>query len=221
LNSVVIWNTNTRNQIINASVVTAVGGGGAPAVPGTFEALGDFDGDGDRDIIWRTGSNVTLWTMNGNRFVSQTAFTQLSDQSFVMAGVGDFNNDGRQDVVWRSQALNATVLWLFGTNTAQTLNPPAVTLPPTSTAGGIWQIGAVADIDGDGTTDLLWRNNTIDLAVFWRIVNGQLDTVNSGPILNRLPNGSSGALPTGSIAWNIAGANGAPRAAATPVVAAP
>jgi FG-GAP-like repeat len=221
LNSVVIWNSNAQNQIISASVIARAGGAAAPAVPGTFEALGDFDGDGDKDILWRTGSNVTLWTLNNGEFVSQTALTQLSDQSFVMAGVGDFNNDGRQDVVWRSQARNATVLWLFGTNTPVSLNPPAVTLPAASTTGGIWQIGAVTDIDGDGTSDILWRNNTSDLAVFWRIANGQLDTVNSGPIVNRLPNGSSGALPTGDPVWNIAGANGAPRAAATPVVATP
>jgi hypothetical protein len=221
LNQVVIWTTNAQNQIINGFSVTGAGGAATPAAPGKFEALGDFDGDGDKDILWRNGSNVTLWTLNGGQYVSQTALTQLSDPSFVMAGVGDFNNDGRQDVVWRSQLLNATVLWLFGANTAQTLIPPAFTLPATSTAGGIWQIGAVADLDGDGTSDLLWRNNTTDLAVFWRIVNGQLDTANSGPILNRLPNGSSGALPTGDPAWNIAGANGAPRAAATPVVATP
>jgi FG-GAP-like repeat len=205
LNAVVIWTTNQLNQVTNGLVVA-----GAPPVPGKFEAIGDFDGDGDQDILWRTGSNVFLWTMNGGQFVSQTALTQLSDPSFTMAGVGDFNNDGRQDVVWRSQALNATVLWLFGTNT-QILNPPAVVLPPTSTAGGVWQIGAVADLDGDGTSDILWRNNTQDLAVFWRIVNGQLDAPNSGPILNRLPNNTGGPIATRDPAWNISGANGAAR----------
>jgi FG-GAP-like repeat len=202
LNSVVIWTTNKLNQVTNGLVVA-----GAPPVPGKFEAIGDFDGDGDKDILWRNGSNVFLWTMNGGQFVSQTALTQLSDPSFVLAGVGDFNKDGRQDVVWRSQALNATVLWLFGTNT-QILNPPAVVLPPTSTAGGVWQIGAVADLDGDGTSDILWRNNTQDLAVFWRIVNGQLDAPNSGPILNRLPNNTGGPIATRDPAWNISGANG-------------
>ncbi len=204
----VIWTTNANNQITNGFRVA-----GTPTVPGRFEAIGDFDGDGDRDILWRNGSNVTLWTMNGGQFVSQTALTQLAPAGFGMSGVGDFNNDGRQDIVWRNQATNTTVLWLFSANTAQNPNPPAVILP--ATASSNWQIGAVADLDGDGTSDLLWRNNTEDLAVFWRISNGQLDLAKSGAILNRLPNGTGGPIATLDPAWNIRGANAAPRTTTT------
>jgi FG-GAP-like repeat len=211
LNGIVIWTTNANNQITNGFRVAST-----PTIPGTFEAIGDFDGDGDKDILWRNGSNVTLWTMNGGQFVSQTALTQLAPPAFVMSGVGDFNNDGRQDVVWRNQATNTTVLWLFSANTAQNPNPPAVTLPAAGSSS--WQIGAVADLDGDGTSDLLWRNNTEDLAVYWRISNGQFDRTKSGAILNRLPNGTGGPIATLDPAWNIRGANAAPQ---TPVAPTP
>jgi hypothetical protein len=203
LNGIVIWTTNANNQITNGFRVA-----GTPTVPGTFEAIGDFDGDGDRDILWRNGSIVTLWTMNGGQFVSQTALTQIAPPGFVMSGVGDFNRDGRQDVVWRNQATNTTVLWLFSADTAQNPNPPAVILP--AAGGSTWQIGTVVDLDGDGTSDLLWRNNTEDLAVYWRISNGQLDLAKSGAILNRLPNGTGGPIATLDPAWNIRGANAAP-----------
>ncbi len=204
----VIWTTNANNQITNGFRVA-----GTPTVPGRFEAIGDFDGDGDRDILWRNGSNVTLWTMNGAQFVRQTALQQLAPAGFVMSGVGDFNNDGRQDIVWRNQATNTTVLWLFSADTAQNPTPPAVILPATASSG--WQIGAVADLDGDGTSDLLWRNNSEDLAVYWRISNGQLDLTKSGTILNRLPNGTGGPIATLDPAWDIRGANAAPRATTT------
>jgi FG-GAP-like repeat len=199
LDGVVIWTTNANNQITDGFRVA-----GTPTVPGRFEAIGDFDGDGDNDILWRNGSSVSLWTMNKGAFVSQTALTQSANPNFVVAGVGDFNNDGRQDVVWRNQSTNTTVLWLFSANNAQNPNPPAVILPATSSSA--WQIGAVADLDGDGTSDILWRNNTQDLAVYWRIVNGQLDAANSGVILNRLANNTGGPIATGDPAWNIAGA---------------
>ena len=47
----------------------AIGGGGSPGSPGTdwsIAGLGDFNGDGKADIVWRhTSGQVYIWYMSG------------------------------------------------------------------------------------------------------------------------------------------------------------
>ena len=88
---------------------------------------GDFDRDGDLDILWRyygagdyQGLNV-LWYMNGTTFSGESVFSQILDTSWEIAGTGDFNNDGNVDILWRYygtggyQGLN--VLWYLNGTT--------------------------------------------------------------------------------------------------------
>jgi hypothetical protein len=205
-NNVVIWTANRQNQITNGAVV------GGPALPGKLEAILDLDGDGDKDFLWRNGSSIFAWQMNGGTFVRQIDVAPTlatSPQDFVLEGVGDFNADGIEDVVWRSVAANKTVIWLFDNQGL----PSNISVLPTVN-GADWKIGALADLDGDGTTDILWRKNADDLTAYWRISNAQLDLTRSGEILDRQPGSSGGVFKTLSPAWNIAGVNGVARSTA-------
>jgi hypothetical protein len=214
---VVLWLTNANNQVTDGFRVTGPGGTPTPPAPGAAEALGDFDGDGDTDILWRDGEKVSLWIMNGTQFASQQEIppSQLTAPvGFTLAGVGDFNGDNVQDVVWRNSATNDTVLWLF--NAANVTSPTPELLPKAGSPD--WTIGAVADMDGDGTDDILWRNSELDTAVYWRIIDGQLDVASSGDILNFLPVvGTGNPIATLDPDWEIAGANPAPEQTSTTV----
>src|SRR5262249_57675083 len=71
--------------------------------PGTNMVIvgtGDFNGDGDADILFRdtvTGS-VEMWEMNGTSIVADAG---LGTSTFWnVAAVGDFNGDGRSDILW-------------------------------------------------------------------------------------------------------------------------
>jgi hypothetical protein len=68
---------------------------------------GDFNADGETDILWRNhgtgpyqGLNV-IWFMNDTAFQSEAVFSQVLDTAWQIAGTGDFNKDGETDILWR------------------------------------------------------------------------------------------------------------------------
>src|SRR5262249_49843849 len=123
--------------------------------------IGDFDGDGKRDILWRSASGeLDDWTMNGPVISSSAQLTfngavVRPDASFSIAGVGDFNGDGKSDILWRSTS-GAVIEWqMNGSVIASagfvTSNGAAVSVAAS------WHIVETGDFDGNGTSDILWR----------------------------------------------------------------
>ena len=122
---------------------------------------GDFNGDGQTDILWRyygtgayQGLNV-IWYMNGDQQADETVFSQVLDTDWRIEGTGDFNGDGQTDILWRYygtgdyQGLND--IWFMNGSTFQ---GESVFSQIMDTA---WQIGGTGDFNGDGQTDILWR----------------------------------------------------------------
>ena len=67
----------------------------------------------------------------------------------------DFNGDGRSDLAWR-EAGGMFSTWLMAAG-----NGPLAVTPNQFVTGGLdnsWALGAAADFNGDGNSDLLWRN---------------------------------------------------------------
>jgi hypothetical protein len=119
-------------------------------------AHNDFNGDFRSDVLWRADDGtVRDWLGQGNgSFVGNTANLNIAvPNDWHVAGTGDFNGDGRVDILWRNG--DGTVRdWLgqanggFAGNTAN-LN---ITVPTS------WQVAGTGDFNGDGRTDILWRN---------------------------------------------------------------
>jgi FG-GAP-like repeat/FG-GAP repeat len=81
-------------------------------------------------------------------------YAQSSPASFVK---GDFNGDGQPDTVRREICCGGGVYAVYLQDGTK--------MPVSPDGGGIgiasdqnWRIGGTADFDGDGRTDLLWRN---------------------------------------------------------------
>src|SRR5437879_13920368 len=66
------------------------------------KGIGDFDGDGKADILWRnssTGENY-LYAMNGLTIASE-GFLRTVDLAWQVKSIGDFHGDHNADNLWR------------------------------------------------------------------------------------------------------------------------
>ena len=129
--------------------------GGAGAVR---HAMGDFNGDGRTDILWRMPDAsywITLSSGLGMGAPVQVMGPQPDPTTrWEVLGLGDFNGDGKADLLWMSPSV-ASGAWLMnGTTVAGygTINDP------TLSNATIWSIRMLGDFDGDGRTDILWTN---------------------------------------------------------------
>src|SRR5947207_7900983 len=79
------------------------------------QGIGDFDGDGTADILWRnlsTGENY-IWLMNGLTIARPGSLNSLSDQAWQVKGIGDFDGDGKADILWRNISTGENYIWLM------------------------------------------------------------------------------------------------------------
>jgi hypothetical protein len=124
---------------------------------------GDFDGDGNTDVLWRyygagQGQGMTvIWYMNGTTISSQGYPYLVSDTGWRIDRTGDFNGDGKADILWRyygsgqDQPHGMTVIWCMdGANVIDQIYPYQV-------SDTDWKIDGIGDFNGDGKADLLWR----------------------------------------------------------------
>lgn len=137
----------------------------------TIAGLGDFNGDGTADILWRQSSGAVLQTlMSGTRVMSSAVLSVNS--TYSVAGTGDFNADGKTDILWRYNSTGAVFeSQMNGSQTTATFG-----------IGGdlSWTVAATGDFNGDGTSDILWRHT--NGAILETLMNG--GQVLSGTVLN-------------------------------------
>jgi hypothetical protein len=100
--TVVIWEMN------GGTILASVGGQVVP-LGWTVVGTGDFNGDGETDILWRctdasgaacTTGTVVIWEMNGGTILAGVG-GQVVSSNWQIAGTGDFNGDGMSDILWR------------------------------------------------------------------------------------------------------------------------
>ena len=115
-----------------------------------IQGVGDFDGDGDSDILWRNDTTLVSWELSDGNVLFQLEQPDASSD-WRVAGIGDFDGDGDDDVVWQ-HAEGAVTTWeMAGGNYEHNHNQPDVS--PT------WQVAGTGDFDGDGDDDIVWRQD--------------------------------------------------------------
>jgi hypothetical protein len=131
--------------------------------------VGDFDGDGKSDVLWHnstTGSN-SIWLMNGATISGgATAFATVADLNWSIAGVGDFDGDGKSDILWHNSTTGSNSIWLMNGTTISGGATAFATVADLNRG-----IAGVGDFDGDGKSDVLWRNRATGEISIW-LMNG-------------------------------------------------
>ncbi len=119
---------------------------------------GDFNGDGYGDILWRdTSGNIAIWLMQGTT-IQQAAVVGNVPTSWTVVGA-----DMSGDIFWRNTSTGEVGLWMMnGIQVAQAVDFGAVPLT--------WTIAGIGDFDGNGSTDILWRDTSGNIAVW--LLNG-------------------------------------------------
>jgi streptogramin lyase len=116
--------------------------------------IGDFDGDGRADLLWRnasTGENY-MYFMSGNTIVGEGYVRTVADLNWRTAGIGDFDGDGYDDILWRNASTGENYMYFM--NGLSIVNEGYLR----TVSDLAWQIAGVGDFNGDGKADILWRN---------------------------------------------------------------
>jgi hypothetical protein len=125
------------------------------------EGLGDLDGDGRQDIVWRAISGpargaLFVWLMDATRIKDATYLHPIAED-WAIQRIGDFTGDGRADILWRNitpGVPDAGNLYLWVMNGAQVVSGSGYT---NSQADFSWRIETTGDLDANGTQDIIWR----------------------------------------------------------------
>lgn len=163
-----LWRNTATNAttmwIMNADGTTArqkyIGGKDSPEWQ--VETSGDYDGDGDTDLIWRNSTNYqhSMWLMNTWHVTGQAVIGGSSTFRLVATAADyDANDDGCIDLIWRDTTTDGHVVHLMqGT---KRIGAFAVA------DGTGWDLVATGNFDTNGIGDLLWRQQSTGAVVQW------------------------------------------------------
>lgn len=153
----------------------------------------DLNGDSKADIVWwNSSTGQVALLMNGSTFNLVPGVWTAPNLSWRIVGSGDFLGSGKQNqLVWRNIATRE--IWFLTLDVTLSSLVSANTAAVTVASSTDWKIIAAADFNGDGKSDLLWRNHA----------NGQVYAM----LMNGAAIVSEGVVYTeANQAWRIVGA---------------
>jgi hypothetical protein len=144
---------------------------------------GDFNHDHHLDILWyhTTFGFVAIWLMKSSEFItSVNDFSLLpivadNDWDCVALGYFDGPTDKNIDILWRHKVTGQNAIWRMQGTSYQSSSM----LPTVDQSTG-WQIGGTGDFNGDGHTDIFWRNYSTGQHAVW-LLNGPTYWTNANP----------------------------------------
>jgi VCBS repeat-containing protein len=172
----VLWRHN------DGTVATGVNVLGLVPLTWQIGGTGDFDADGDSDIVWRRDDGLTtIWELEGGTYLADHDLGVVGT-TWQIAGTGDFDGDGDSDLLWRHDDGQVVAWELEGGIYVRNHNLASA---PTT-----WQIAGTGDFDGDGDDDIVWRHDDGQV-VTWELEDGEY-----------VVNHNLGSVPT---TWQIQG----------------
>jgi streptogramin lyase len=106
---VAVWQVNGSGVVQTASL-------GNVTTNWAIAGIGDFNGDGVPDILWRDSNSgtVVIWFLNSSLAVQSTASYGTVTSNWSIVQTGDYNGDGKSDILWRDTAGDLAVWFMNG-----------------------------------------------------------------------------------------------------------
>ncbi|HWR49523.1 MAG TPA: FG-GAP-like repeat-containing protein, partial [Bryobacteraceae bacterium] len=166
----VLWQNDSERQVI-VNYLTGAQGNTVQSwawmypdpVPGwRIAASADLNSDGKPDVLWQNDSSrqviVNYLTGADGGTVQSWAFLYPDPvPSWQIVAAADFNRDGKPDVLWQNDTTRQVIINYLAGAEGQTVQSWAFLY---SSAPTDWRIQGVADLNRDGTPDVLWQQDT-------------------------------------------------------------
>ena len=160
-----LWRNSATGQVfLMPFAANGMPNGGAviytePNAAWKIVATPDFDGDGKSDILWWNSVTGQLYGMlvNGLTLGAQALFYTEPNTNWQIVASGDFAGTGkRNQLVWRNATTGQVYLMTVSVSNGVFSQTGAMIYQEPNTA---WKIIGAPDLNGDGKSDLLWRND--------------------------------------------------------------
>jgi len=111
--------------LVNGSTTQSAGIGSVPS-NWVVQGMGDFNGDGVPDILWRdsTAGTVAIWLLNSGGTVQSTATVNVvpTSSTWAINETGDYDGNGMSDILWVDGSGNVAIWFMNGATIASTAN---------------------------------------------------------------------------------------------------
>ena len=159
----------------------------SPADPGSPEwkvaACGDFDGDGQPDLVLRhkTSGLLAAWFLDGTtlRDGQMLSPSNVADPGWHVKAAADFDGDHKTDLLWQHDN-GTTAAWLMD----GAILRDGASLTPAKNADTRWSLFGTAIANADGYADVVWRHTQTGAVAIW-MMNGF--NLVDGAMLTSLP----------------------------------
>jgi hypothetical protein len=119
------------------------------------EAAADFNGDHKADILWRNTSTgeTYIYFMDGLTISAEGYVRTVADTDWKIEKASDLDGDGNADIIWRHAVTGQNYVYPMDGLNIKPTEGYLRTVPDLN-----WQIDVTGDFDGDGRSDIFWRN---------------------------------------------------------------
>jgi hypothetical protein len=138
-----------------------------------------------------TTYHFTVRAYNSAAMVSQPS-SELAVMTVTLPNDRDFNGDTKADLLWQHDTTRQAAVWYMGGAYGSAVESFAWL------SGGMagWTLTAGADLNGDGTVDLIWQHDTTRQVAVWYMTGARGSTFLSWDWIS----------PGGAVGWRVVAA---------------